>query len=345
MQFSLAAESGVDHKPRCKRPQLPLQQLSAPVDNVAVDGRNDRLPLVLDGTALSTTSGESIDLYTPSGVPWHAAAQSTCPPSAALHSPRRPPRRQNHLLIFAPQAKKKLYLCRKFFHMQTISKRVQSLAVSQTRYVAEKAPSCKAQGVDVINLSVGEPEGFSHPRAYQGSCRKGRGRQLLLLLPRARLHVAAQGRSPTQLRARTASHSSPRRCGGQRRKARPLQRDYGHRRPRRRSHNTHSRMGRELHRDGGFAEGKPVTVAAGIDRDKVDPAALEAAITPATRAIIPARRRTPPAACIPARIAGPRCPRRHERIRHCRRNLQPSSTPAAALRVAGNSPKSPTAPW
>lgn len=68
VQFSLAAESGVDHKLGVSDLSFRYNNFGASVDNVAVDGRNDRLPLVLDGTALSTTSGESIDLYTPSGV-------------------------------------------------------------------------------------------------------------------------------------------------------------------------------------------------------------------------------------------------------------------------------------
>lgn len=46
--------------------------------------------------------------------------------------------------------------------MQTISKRVQSLAVSQTLAMSQKSAELKAQGVDVINLSVGEPD-FNTP--------------------------------------------------------------------------------------------------------------------------------------------------------------------------------------
>ena len=46
--------------------------------------------------------------------------------------------------------------------MQTISNRVASLAVSQTLAMSQKSSELKAQGVDVINLSVGEPD-FNTP--------------------------------------------------------------------------------------------------------------------------------------------------------------------------------------
>lgn len=42
--------------------------------------------------------------------------------------------------------------------MQTISDRVKSLASSQTLAMSQKSAELKAQGVDVINLSVGEPD-------------------------------------------------------------------------------------------------------------------------------------------------------------------------------------------
>ena len=40
--------------------------------------------------------------------------------------------------------------------MQQISNRVQALAPSQTLAMSQKSQELKAQGVDVINLSVGE---------------------------------------------------------------------------------------------------------------------------------------------------------------------------------------------
>lgn len=46
--------------------------------------------------------------------------------------------------------------------MQNISERVQSLSVSQTLAMSQKSAELKAQGVDVINLSVGEPD-FNTP--------------------------------------------------------------------------------------------------------------------------------------------------------------------------------------
>lgn len=46
--------------------------------------------------------------------------------------------------------------------MQSISERVQSLASSQTLAMSQKSAELKAQGVDVINLSVGEPD-FNTP--------------------------------------------------------------------------------------------------------------------------------------------------------------------------------------
>ncbi len=46
--------------------------------------------------------------------------------------------------------------------MQNISQRVQSLSASQTLAMSQKSAELKAQGIDVINLSVGEPD-FNTP--------------------------------------------------------------------------------------------------------------------------------------------------------------------------------------
>lgn len=46
--------------------------------------------------------------------------------------------------------------------MDRISKRIQSLAASATLAMSQKSNELKAQGVDVINLSVGEPD-FNTP--------------------------------------------------------------------------------------------------------------------------------------------------------------------------------------
>ena len=42
--------------------------------------------------------------------------------------------------------------------MEFLSQRVNSLAVSQTLAMSQKSTELRAQGVDVINLSVGEPD-------------------------------------------------------------------------------------------------------------------------------------------------------------------------------------------
>ncbi len=46
--------------------------------------------------------------------------------------------------------------------MDFISQRIKSLAASQTLAMSQKSNELKAQGVDVINLSVGEPD-FNTP--------------------------------------------------------------------------------------------------------------------------------------------------------------------------------------
>ncbi|MGN0210209.1 MAG: aspartate aminotransferase, partial [Muribaculaceae bacterium] len=47
--------------------------------------------------------------------------------------------------------------------MEFLSQRVNSLAVSQTLAMSQKSTELRAQGVDVINLSVGEPD-FHTPK-------------------------------------------------------------------------------------------------------------------------------------------------------------------------------------
>ena len=46
--------------------------------------------------------------------------------------------------------------------MEKISERVSSLAISQTLAMSQKSRDLQAKGVDVINLSVGEPD-FNTP--------------------------------------------------------------------------------------------------------------------------------------------------------------------------------------
>ncbi len=52
--------------------------------------------------------------------------------------------------------------------MNRISTRVESLSPSQTLAMSQKSAELKAAGVDVINLSVGEPD-FNTPAHIKGS--------------------------------------------------------------------------------------------------------------------------------------------------------------------------------
>ena len=53
--------------------------------------------------------------------------------------------------------------------MQRISDRVNSLAVSQTLAMSQKSAELKAAGVDVVNMSVGEPD-FNTSRELWHGC-------------------------------------------------------------------------------------------------------------------------------------------------------------------------------
>lgn len=55
--------------------------------------------------------------------------------------------------------------------MSSISQRIQALAVSQTLAMSQKSAELKAQGVDVINLSVGEPD-FNTPDHIKEAAKK-----------------------------------------------------------------------------------------------------------------------------------------------------------------------------
>lgn len=55
--------------------------------------------------------------------------------------------------------------------MEFISKRVQSLAVSQTLAMSQKSSELRASGVDVINLSVGEPD-FNTPAHIKDAAKR-----------------------------------------------------------------------------------------------------------------------------------------------------------------------------
>ena len=169
--------------------------------------------------------------------------------------------------------------------MQTISKRVQSLAVSQTLAMSQKSAELKAQGVDVINLSVGEPD-FPTPAHIKAAAEKAVEDNFSFYSP-----------VPGFMSLRKAIADKLSRENGL--TFEPAQIVVG-------NGAKHALCNVIMATvDPGdeviiptpawvsyiemvkLAEGKPVTVPAGIDRDfKVDPAALEAAITPATRAII-----------------------------------------------------------
>ena len=47
--------------------------------------------------------------------------------------------------------------------MENVSQRVSSLAISQTLEMSQKSRDLQAQGIDIINLSVGEPD-FNTPQ-------------------------------------------------------------------------------------------------------------------------------------------------------------------------------------
>ena len=55
--------------------------------------------------------------------------------------------------------------------MNHVSNRVQSLAPSQTLAMSQKSNELKAQGVDVINLSVGEPD-FNTPEHIKEAAKR-----------------------------------------------------------------------------------------------------------------------------------------------------------------------------
>ena len=54
---------------------------------------------------------------------------------------------------------------------QQLSRRVQNLAVSATLAMSQKSAELKASGVDVINLSVGEPD-FNTPDHIKAAARR-----------------------------------------------------------------------------------------------------------------------------------------------------------------------------
>ena len=57
--------------------------------------------------------------------------------------------------------------------MEHISRRVQALSVSQTLAMAQKSRELKEQGIDVISLSLGEPD-FNTPDDIKEAAKKAR---------------------------------------------------------------------------------------------------------------------------------------------------------------------------
>ena len=55
--------------------------------------------------------------------------------------------------------------------MNQVSDRLAALAPSQTLAMSQKSSELKAQGVDVINLSVGEPD-FNTPQHIKDAAKK-----------------------------------------------------------------------------------------------------------------------------------------------------------------------------
>lgn len=64
--------------------------------------------------------------------------------------------------------------------MNQLSDRLNSLSPSATLAMSQKSAELKAQGVDVINLSVGEPD-FNTPDHIKEAAKKSDRRQLLSL--------------------------------------------------------------------------------------------------------------------------------------------------------------------
>lgn len=66
---------------------------------------------------------------------------------------------------------RKIVICSKYTDMTQISNRVQSLAVSATLAMSQRASALRAEGIDVINLSVGEPD-FNTPEHIKDAAKR-----------------------------------------------------------------------------------------------------------------------------------------------------------------------------
>lgn len=66
--------------------------------------------------------------------------------------------------------------------MTQVSARLASLSPSATLAMSQKSGELKAQGVDVINLSVGEPD-FNTPEPIKEAAKKLSTKIILVILP------------------------------------------------------------------------------------------------------------------------------------------------------------------
>lgn len=166
-----------------------------------------------------------------------------------------------------------------------ISNRVESLAVSQTLAMSQKSAELKAQGVDVINLSVGEPD-FNTPSHIKAAAVKAIEDNYSFYSP-VPGYMSLRKAIADKLSHENGLHYDPAQIvvgnGAKHALANVIMATI----------NAGDEViiptpawvsYLELVK---LAEGKPVLVATGLDQDfKITPAQLEAAITPATRAII-----------------------------------------------------------
>ncbi len=166
-----------------------------------------------------------------------------------------------------------------------ISNRVESLAVSQTLAMSQKSAELKAQGVDVINLGVGEPD-FNTPSHIKAAAVKAIEDNYSFYSP-VPGYMSLRKAIADKLSRENGLHYDPSQIvvgnGAKHALANVIMATI----------NAGDEViiptpawvsYLELVK---LAEGKPVLVATGLDQDfKITPAQLEAAITPATRAII-----------------------------------------------------------
>lgn len=166
-----------------------------------------------------------------------------------------------------------------------ISNRVESLAVSQTLAMSQKSAELKAQGVDVINLSVGEPD-FNTPDHIKAAAERAIEENYSFYSP-VPGYMSLRKAIADKLSRENGLHFEPSQIvvsnGAKHALANVLM--------------TTVNPGDEVIIPTPawvsyvelvkLAEGKPVLVATGLDQEfKITPAQLERAITPATRAII-----------------------------------------------------------